>query len=133
MAKKASEPTAAANAVLDLRQKLELARAADTKATTEKTKAAVADLESKLKEAVNIDNRERFVRIVNNRHKKAKTAMRNLANLASPRSYTYSEADVVALESSLAVELKSTLTKLRAALNRGGAANVAEEDNLITS
>lgn len=127
MAKTAQEKTPAQLKVLDLRQKLETARAADTKASTDKTKKAVADLEGELKTAVTVESRDRFVRIGGSRVKKARQAIRNFAAVASPRSYQYDDSDVVKAETALNAEVKSAIGKMRAALTKGGTAK-AEDD-----
>lgn len=128
MAKKTQEKTEAAKKVLDLRQKLSLAKDADAKASTDKTKDHVKTLSNQLATAVEVDNRERFIRIAGGRVKKARTAIRNLAAVAAPRSYKYDESDVVKAETALGSDLKATLTKLRNALVKGASAAKAEDD-----
>lgn len=128
MAKKAAELSDAAKAVLDIRQKIETAKKNDTAKSTDATKKAIADLEASLKTAIVAENRDRFVRVGGGRVKKARAAIRNLANVAAPRSYTYDESDVAKLETVLSAELSKTVSALRAALANPGKTAKAADD-----
>lgn len=129
MAKTAQEKTPAQLKVLDIRNKLEKAREADEKASTEKTKATVTALTAELKVAVTAENRERFVRVGGSRVKKARQALRNLSAVASPRSYEYSEEDVAKAEKAIMDEAKTAIGKLRSALVKGGGGAAKEADD----
>lgn len=126
--KKTREASPAEKSVLDLRQKLEVATKNDTAKSTDATKKAVADLETAIKSAQATVNRERFVRVAGGRVKKARIAIKNLANVAAPRTYTYDESDVAKAESALLSQVKSTIDKLRSALTKGGQTAKAEDD-----
>ncbi len=128
MAKTAAEQTPAQKDTLDKRQKLESAKKANTDKPSEKTAASVAVAEQELKKAVATENRERFVRVGGGRVKKARSAIRNLSNVAAPRSYTYDESDVAKVESVLGDEVKKTVSALRAALANPGKAAKAQDD-----
>lgn len=128
MAKPKSEVTPAQKATLDARQKLEAARKANEAKTTDATKKAVADAEKVVKEAQAVENRERFVRVAGGRVKKARTAIRNLASVAAPRSYTYTSTDVDKAEQALTAEVAATVKKMRSALEKGASAAKAEDD-----
>ena len=122
MAKEKSAPTAAETALLGARQKHEVATKAHTEKPTDKTQAAVDAAKAEVAKHLATVNRERFVRVAGGRVKKARTAIRNLANVAQPRSYSYTEEDVAKAETALGEEVKKTISKLRAALTRGPAA-----------
>lgn len=128
MAKPKSEPTPANKAVLDLRQKLELARNADKTKSTDATKKAITDLEKSLKDAVQVENRERFVTVAGGRVKTIRKAVRQLANVASPRSYKYDASDVDKAEAAMTAEVTKTVAKMRAALVSGNAAKPTDDD-----
>lgn len=128
MAKTAQEKTPAQKATLDARQKVETAAKADEAKSTDATKKHLADAKVHLTACVKTENRERFVRVAGGRVIKARTAIRNLANVAQPRSYVYDESDVAKAESTLMDEIKATMNKLRTALTRGGSAAKAEDD-----
>lgn len=128
MAKPKSEPTTANKAVLDLRQKLELARNADKAKSTDATKKAIADLEKSLKDAVQVENRERFVTVAGGRVKTIRKAIRQLANVASPRAYKYDAGDVDKAEAAMTAEVKKTIDKMRTALVTGSAAKPTDDD-----
>lgn len=116
------EASPAEKSLADLRQKAELARDADTKASTDKTKAAVKAAEDAVKTQITVVNRERFQRVGGNRATRARDAIRNLAGVAQPRSYNYTSADVDKLEKMLSEESTSTVKKLRAALDKSAPA-----------
>ena len=122
------ELSPAEKSLADLRQKLELARDADTKASTDKSKAALKAADDAVKAQTVIVNRERFVRVAGARATRTRDAIRNLSGVAAPRSYTYTSADVDKLEQMLSSESKKTVDKLRAALEKGSptAAKTAE-------
>ncbi len=128
MAKKKAEPNDAQKATLDARQKLELATKAHTDKPTDATKKHLEAMATAVKMAQHTENRDRFVRIAGGRVKKIRTAIRNLAGVAQPRSYVYAEEDVAKAESVLTAELKITLSKMRSALTRGAGAAKAEDD-----
>lgn len=128
MAKKAAEQTPAQKATLNARQKHELAVQANTAKPTDATKAALETAAATLKAAVAVENRERFVRVGGGRVKKARTAIRNFANVAQPRSYTFDESDIAKAETALTDEVKKTIAKLRASLVKGPGATKAEDD-----
>lgn len=130
MAKEKKEKvlTAANKAVLDARQKLETANKADEAKSTDATKAAVNTAKSTLAAAVAVENRERFVRVAGGRVKKARIAIKNLANVAAPRSYTYTEADVALAEKALMDAVASSIAALRGALVKGASTTKAADD-----
>lgn len=128
MAKTKSEPTAAETKLLDLRQKLEVAKKNDEAKKSDATKKAVADAENAVKDQMKIVNRERFIRVAGGRVKKARATIRNLANVAAPRTYQYDESDVAKAEAALNGEVKKTIEKMRSALTRGASAPKAEDD-----
>jgi ribosomal protein L4 len=120
MAQKKTELTEAQKATVTAREKLEAAKKTND---AKKTKEALEHLHS----CVVAENRERFVRVAGSRVRKARTILRALANVASPRSYHYSETDIAKAESVLGDELKRTIAKMRAGLTKGGAGK-AEDD-----
>lgn len=128
MAKEKSAPTAAETALLGARQKLEVASTAHGKTPTDKTAAAVDAAKSEVAKHVATVNRERFVRVGGGRVVKARAAIRNIGNIAQPRSYSYDESDVAKAEVALQDEVKKTIGKLRAALTKGPAAAKAGDD-----
>jgi hypothetical protein len=119
MAKKPKELSPAEKELSARKAKLDAAKDAHSKADNEKNKAAVTAAEAAHKEQLSIVNRERFVRVGGNRATKARDAIRNLSNVAAPRSYSYTEADVVKLETMLNSEVSNTVSKLRNALTKG--------------
>lgn len=128
MAKEKSAPTPNETKLLDIRQKLEVAKKNDAAKSTDATKKAVADLEAAVKAGLTVVNRERFVRVAGGRVKKARLAIKNLANVAAPRSYTYDESDVSKAETALTAQVKSTIDALRSALTKGGGTAKAQDD-----
>lgn len=128
MAKKAAEKTPAQKATEAARAKLTTAEKANADKPTDATKKAMTDAQSALKECIKAENRERFVRVAGGRVKKARTALRNLANVASPRSYLYDASDVDKAEKALTAELTKTLTAMRNALTSGGGSKTPEDD-----
>lgn len=128
MAKKAKEKTAAQKSLDDARQKLELANTADTTKNTDATKKAVETAKANVKAADDIVRRERFVLIGGSRTKKARLALRNVAAVAAPRSYAYTEADIATFEATMTKEVQSAAGKLRTALTKGGVAKAEIED-----
>jgi len=128
MAKPKSEVTAAQKAVLALRQKVEVARTAHDKNGNEQNKKALEHAQGELKAAVLVENRERFVRVAGGRVVKARAAIRNLANVAQPRSYSYTEEDCDKAEKALTEEIKKSIGALRSALTKTpGAAKAADD------
>lgn len=128
MAKKERALSAAETALLGARQRLEVATKANTDKPTDKTAAAVEAVKAEVAGYVKTVNRERFVRVGGGRVIKGRAAIRNIAAVAQPRSYTYDESDVAKLESALNSEVTKTVAKLRAALTKGPAAAKAEDD-----
>lgn len=128
MAKTKTAPTAAMLALLDARQKLQLAKDADAKASTDKSKAAVTAASKVASDADAIVRRERFVNVGGGRIKKARAAIRNFAAVAAPRSYQYDESDIAKAETAMGDEVKKAIAKMRASLVRGAAAAKAEDD-----
>ena len=128
MAKPKSDETPAQKATLDARQKLENARKAHEAKPTDATKKAVADAENAVKAAQAVENRERFVRVGGGRVKKVRQALRNLAGVAAPRSYTYTLDDIAKAETAITSEMQSAFKKLRSALEKGATAAKAEDD-----
>ncbi len=127
MAKQKAELTAAQKATVAARAKVETARKANTDKPSDATKAALASAETQLKQCIHTENRERFVRVGGGRVKKARAAIRNFGNVASPRSYVYSEADIALAETALHDEVKKVIARMRASLTKGGTAK-AEDD-----
>ncbi|MDE2019959.1 MAG: hypothetical protein KGJ13_06475 [Patescibacteria group bacterium] len=127
MARPQSEPTEANKAVLDARQKLQLAKDADEKNSTEKTKTAVKHAHEHLLACVEKENRERFINVGGARVKKARVALRNLANVANPRSYSYTAADVEKAKAALQSELDKCISKMQNALVKGTAAKTDDD------
>jgi hypothetical protein len=128
MAKTAQEKTPAQLATLDARQKVETATKNDTAKSTDATKKHLSEAQAHLKKCIHDENRERFVRVAGGRVIKGRVAIRNLANVAQPRSYVYTEADVAKAETTLSAELKATIDKMRAALTRAPGAAKTEDD-----
>ncbi|MDE2019764.1 MAG: hypothetical protein KGJ13_05470 [Patescibacteria group bacterium] len=127
MARKQSDPSEANKAVLDARQKLQLAKDADAKGSTDKTKAAVKHASEHLSKCIETENRERFVNVGGGRVRKARLALRNLASVGNPRSYSYTQADVLKAKAALQGELDTCIAKLESALTKGGPAKVADD------
>jgi vacuolar-type H+-ATPase subunit D/Vma8 len=127
MAREAKEKTPAQKKVLELRQKLALAKEAQTKNDNEKTQAAVKKAQEELAPAVAAENRERFTTIAGARVKKIRVAMRNLKGVNSLRSYQFDESDVAKIESVLAQGLKDMLTSMRGAFSKSGAAKTEDD------
>jgi hypothetical protein len=129
MPKKAiAEQTPAQKATIDAREKLKSAEKSHADKPTDATKKAVDAAKSAVSSAVTAENRERFVRVGGGRVRKARIAIRNLANLAAPRSYTYDENDVVKMEATLLNEVKNVIAKARNALTKGAGSAKAEDD-----
>lgn len=128
MAKTAKEKTAAQKATLDARQKVELATQKNTATPNELNKRNLDTAQAHLKQCVATENRERFVLIGGGRVKKARQAIRNFANVAQPRSYSFTEADIAKAETALNEEVKKTIAKLRASLVKGASVAKAEDD-----
>lgn len=120
--KEKAAPSAAETALLGHRQKLELANKAHAEKPTDKTGAAIEAAKAEVAKHAAIVSRERFVRVGGSRVVKARTAVRNLAGVANPRSYSYSAEDVAKVETVLTEEVKKTVDKLRAALTKSPAA-----------
>lgn len=128
MAKEKTPPTAAEKALLAARQKHELANKAHAEKPTDKTGAAVEAAKAEVQTHSATVNRERFVRVAGGRVKKARTAVRNISNVANPRSYSYTEEDVAKAEAALNAEVKKTIDKLRSALTKGPSVAKSEDD-----
>lgn len=126
--KKERELSAAEKHLLDQRQKLETAEKNHAAKPTAATEKAVADHKAEISKTAIIVNRERFVRVAGGRVKKARIAIKNLANVAAPRSYTYDESDVAKAETVLNDAVKFTIGKLRTALTKGAGAAKVEDD-----
>lgn len=122
MAKEKTPPSPAETALLGARQKHELANKAHTEKPSEKTQAAVEAAKAEVQKLVTTVNRERFVRVGGGRVKKARTAIRNLANVAQPRSYSYTMEDVAKAKAALYGEVDKTIAALEKALTKGPAA-----------
>ena len=120
MAKTQSDLTPAQKATIAAREKLDAANKTNDAAKIKSAREHLA-------ECLKTENRERFVRVGGGRVRKIRTAIRGLSNVASPRSYHYTEDDVAKAESVLNAELKSAFSKLRNALTKGGTAK-AEDD-----
>ena len=86
MAKKERELSPAEKSLSDLKIKLDAAKEADGKSSTDKTKAVVKTAQDAYSAQAKIVNRERFQRVGGGRATKARDAIRNLANVAAPRS-----------------------------------------------
>lgn len=127
MAKTQRELSPAEKSLSDLKVKLSAAKEADSKNSTDKTKAAVTNAQKAVADQLSIVNRERFVRVGGNRATKARDAIRNLAAVAAPRSYSYSEADIEKLQSMLNSEVSNAIAKLKGALTKGPAAAKTSE------
>jgi len=127
-AKKEKVLTDANKAVLDCRQKVELANKAHADKPTKETEKAVSTAKDNLAKAITAENRERFVRVGGNRVKKARVALRNMGAVSSLRSYNYTEEDVAKAEQVLSGELKSAIAKMRSGLSPSAKAAKAEDD-----
>lgn len=112
--------TAKQKVTLDMRQKLSLANDAHAKTPTKATEAAIATAKFNLAVATKDENRERFVNVVGNRLKKARIAIRNLAEI-SARSYEFTTEDVSKAVDTLNAETKKAGDKMAALLVKGGA------------
>jgi hypothetical protein len=128
MAKPKTETTPAQKAVLDARQKLEVAKGQDAKSPNDNTKKAVVAAEQVLKTAQAVENRERFVRVGGTRVKKARAAILNFGKVNQPRSYTYSEDDIAKAETVLGDALNKAISGMRQSLTKGPTAQ-KEADN----
>lgn len=127
MPKEKTAPSANETKLLGVRQKLETAKKNDAAKSTDATKKLVADLEAEAKATASLVNRERFVRVAGGRVKKARAAIRNLANVAAPRTYTYTENDVAAAEKAINEETAKSINALRSALTKGGTAKSSDD------
>lgn len=128
MAKPKSEPSKTALALADAKQKHEVAEKANTAKPSDATAKALETAAANVKAAQAADNRDKFVRIGASRVKLARKVITNIGNLAAPRSYTYSPADIDLIEKGLQEVTAKTVSKLRNALEKG--ATVAKtEDN----
>ena len=127
MAKPKSEVTAAQKATLDAKQKLEIAKTAHEKNASAENKTKLDNAHAAVKAAQTVENRERFVRVAGGRVTKARDAIRNLSNVAQPRSYTYTEADCDLAEKALTDEIKKSIGALRSALTKAPGVTKAKE------
>ena len=127
MAKKERTLSPAEQELSARRIKLEAAEKANTEKPTDKTAAALDAAKAAVTEQNKVVNRERFVRVGGGRAKKAIVAIRNLANVAAPRSYTYDESDVAKAETALKAEVEKTIAKMRSALTSGGKSAKADD------
>lgn len=94
MAKKATEATPKQKALSAAKIALDKATEAHEKSATPANKTAL-ETAQKHYDAANAEvKRENFVRVAGGRVKKARIAIRNLGNINSLRTYSYSEADV---------------------------------------
>lgn len=120
MAKKPKELTPAEQELSVRRVKLDTANKANTEKSSDKTVAAVEAAKAAVAEQTKVVNRERFARVGGGRANKALIAIGNLGNVAAPRSYEYSSADVDKLEAALKAKSEAVVAKLRNALTKGG-------------
>jgi hypothetical protein len=128
MAKTRQEQTPAMKETIAARTAYEAAQKADETKSTEATKKNLLATKVVLTEALKVENRERFVRVAGGRVKKARVAIRNLSNVANPRTYIYTTDDVDKAEKALTDEVKSAIGKLRNALNKGSGTAKSEDD-----
>lgn len=126
MAKPKTDPTPAQKALLDARQKHETAVKNDTAKSTEATKKAVVDAKAALSAASETARRDNFIRVGAPRVKKARAAIKNIGNLASP-SYKFSESDIALIEKGLGEISASVVAKLRSSLTKGPAATKEDD------
>ncbi len=118
----------AQKATLGAKQALEVAKKNDAAKSTDATKAAVKTAEANVEKAKAAENRDRFVRVAGGRVKKARIAIKNLANVSSPRSYTYDQSDVDKAETALTSAVQNTIKKMRDALEKGQQTSKAADD-----
>lgn len=128
MAKPKSAPTETQTKILDVRQKLELARKAHEAKPDAKTKATVESHEAELKSLRALDNRDRFVRVIGGRVKAARKALRMLAQGANPSGYKYDASDISKMCSVLRSEIDTLEKKFTTSLTAGASAAKSEDD-----
>lgn len=97
-----------------------VARAAHEKAVEAHEKAAspanakaVLDTKTAMDHAVHAENRERFERIGGTRVGKVISGLENVSKLAKPRSYAFTEADIVKIETAVHAAAVAAITELR--------------------
>lgn len=128
MAKPKTEPSAAAKALLDARQKHEVASEAHKNKPTATTEKAVNETKATVVAAQEADSRDRFVRIGTARVKTARAKIKNIAGLAAPRSYSYNGKDVDSIEKALTEMVTKTVSKMRDALAKGPTVAKSDDD-----
>lgn len=119
MAKTKSEKTAIQIAADAARAKFAAAKAANEKSDNATTAKALADAKTVRDTAVTAESRERFLKIGGARVSKAVSSLSNVGKLAAPRSYEYSEDDIVKAEKVITDAAKSAIAALRAAKQKG--------------
>lgn len=125
MAKAKTELSPIQIAAKNARAKVEKATEAVTKTKNAQTEKALADAESELAVAVRAENRERFERVGGGRVAKALSSLDNIAKLAKPRSYEYSDSDVAKMEAAITSAAVTAVTALRNAKQAKKAGAVA--------
>lgn len=128
MVKKVAELTPKQKALSAAKITLDKAREADEKSSNATTKKALADAETAHTTANNAVKRENFVRVGGGRVKKARIAIRNLGNINSLRTYTYTQADIDAAEKGIMDMWANAKAKMVAGLATKAATATAPKD-----
>jgi len=113
MAKKAAEKTKIQIAADKAREAYSKAKDAHEKNESPTTQKALTDATAARDAAVLAESRERFVRVGGPRVSKAVIAIQNIGKLAAPRSYEYSESDIVKAENAVKAAVENAFTAMR--------------------
>lgn len=118
--KTAKEKTPAAIALEKSQAHLKAAKEKLSKADNAANQNAVKEAMGHVKVNMITVGRERFNDVAGGRITAAQTAMKNLINCATPRSYTFTAKDVDAMEKALTDSLNACISAFRAALSGPG-------------
>ncbi len=131
MAKTAKEKTKISLAADKARADYSKAKDANTKADNATTKKALEEAKTVRDAAVKSEARERFVNIASARVKKAVAALNQIGKMNQPRSYSYTEEDIVKAEKLTTEANKAAFAALRAAIAGKSADSEKAVDNIF--
>ncbi len=131
MAKTAKEKTPVMKAADKARADYTKAKEVNVKTDNAATKKALEDAKTARDTAVKAEARERFVSIASARVKKAVVALNQIGKMNQPRSYSYTEEDIVKAEKLTTEANKAAFVSLRAAISGNKATAETGPDNIF--
>ncbi len=132
MPKKAAVESAAKKARSAAKIAYDRAKEAVEKNDNATTQKALADAKANLDKASQELARDNFKRIGTNRLNKALDAIGLIGNVAQPRSYSYSDADISILEKALGEASQKVIAKFRNSLTAKDKAPASERQSFFS-